>query len=405
MAGVTSGEILTTILRDAEAKGWKGADPYDGLSSRVGALTLPFGAFPRFALSQAVLRSPLARRIANPPHTENPKGLALFLGAAVRGRDVLGRARADTLCDSLRVRLFDRSIESPGGRGWGYPFPWQSRSFWAPAETPNTVATATAAWQLLEAGEAIYDLRAIALGLSAALFLSREFHFTPVGNGAAISYTANDRTRVVNLSALAARLFGRVARGQAHSRWRELADQLTEFVLGAQRADGSWPYSIDRGGDWEDSFHTGFILESLLDLRQAGAAVPSETIERGFEAYRRFFHPDGAALLYPKADSPLDAHSAAQGIVTFARLHTDEGTPAIRRDWARTMALAIADWARDSLWLPAKSRFAYRIQGGRRDERDYTRWVQAWMAYAMATASRLEGAASAQETAQWAAAQ
>ena len=54
------------------------------------------------------------------------------------------------------------------------------------------------------------------------------------------------------------------------------------------------------------------------------------------------------------------------------------------------MALRIASWARESLWLPSKGHFAYRINGGRRDEREFTRWVQAWMALAMATAADLE---------------
>ena len=54
------------------------------------------------------------------------------------------------------------------------------------------------------------------------------------------------------------------------------------------------------------------------------------------------------------------------------------------------MALRIASWARESLWLPSKGHFAYRINGGKRDEREFTRWVQAWMALAMATAANLE---------------
>jgi len=45
----------------AGACGWAGADPYDGLEGPIGALVRPLGPLPRFALSQSVLRSPLAR--------------------------------------------------------------------------------------------------------------------------------------------------------------------------------------------------------------------------------------------------------------------------------------------------------------------------------------------------------
>ncbi len=389
---MTSGETLSTILRHAEAMDWAGADPYDGLASNLGAWVIPLGRFPRFAFSQAVLRSPFIRGIANPPSNENPKGLALFLGAATQGRAILGDDRARSLFERLLNRITRQATQSSHGTGWGYPFPWQSRSFWAPAGTPNTVVTATVGWHLIGAGEAFTDSNAVALGQSAAHFLRDEMQFTPVDGGTAISYTAGDRTRVVNLSALAARLFARVAQARPQDDLFGLADQLTRFVLSAQREDGSWPYAVDRGGNWEDSFHTGFILEALLDLRRFGVSVPREAVARGFSAYARFFDADGGARLFLKAGSPLDAHSAAQGIVTYASWLSDRETSPAEASTARAMAVAIADWARSALWLPAQGHFAYRITRGRRDERDYTRWVQAWMALAMAVAARVEAA-------------
>ena len=392
---MTSGETLSAIFRHAEATDWAGADPYDGLTSRLGTLISPLGQFPRFVLSQAVLRSPFIRGIANPPPRENAKGLALFLGAATQGRSILGEDRARSLFERLLNRITRQAVGSRHGHGWGYPFPWQSRSFWAPAGTPNTVVTATVGWRLIGAGEAFADGNTLAIGRSAAHFLRDEMHFAPAGEGTAISYTPGDRTRVVNLSALAARLFARVAHARPQDDFQALADQLTRFVLGAQRRDGSWPYSIDGGGGWEDSFHTGFILEALLDLRRLGVSVPREAVARGFAAYGRFFDSDGGARLFLKPGSPLDAHSAAQGIVTYASWLSDREAPSSEATTARAMAVAIADWARSALWLPDKGHFAYRIARGRRDERDYTRWVQAWMALAMAVAARLEAAAPA----------
>ena len=389
---MTSGETLSAILRHAEAMDWAGADPYDGLASNLGAWVIPLGRLPRFAFSQAVLRSPLIRRIANPPPRENPKGLALFLGAATQGRSILGEDRVRSLFERLLSRITRHAVGSRHGHGWGYPFPWQSRSFWARAGTPNTVVTATVGWHLIGAGEAFADSTALALGQSAAHFLRDEMHFSPAGDGVAISYTAGDRTRVVNLSALAARLFARVAHARPQDDFLGLADQLTRFILGAQREDGSWPYSIDGGGGWEDSFHTGFILEALLDLRRLGVSVPREALARGFAAYGQFFDSDGGARLFLKAGSPLDAHSAAQGIVTHAARISDSETSPSESANARAVAVRISDWARSALWLPAKGYFAYRITRGRSDERDYTRWVQAWMALAMAVAARLEAA-------------
>jgi hypothetical protein len=389
---VTSAEALSAVLNRAEGNGWAGPDPYDGLGSDLGRFVIPLGSFPRFALSQALLRSSVARRVANPDGAVNSKGLALFLGAASCGRRAIGDARARALLDKLSTELARRSVAAGCGRGWGYPFPWQSRYFWAPAGTANTVVTATVGWHLLDAGEAFESRGATDLGLAAARFLNGGLNFTQVAGNTAISYTSRDRTLVVNLSALAARLFVRAAKVGRLDALTERAVSLARFVLSEQREDGSWPYSADRGGGWEDSFHTGYVLEALLDVREAGLSVPDDTLARGFAAYARFFDADGGARLYAPPESVLDAHSAAQGVITYAALHSSSARsiPAWRD--ARGIALRIASWAREALWVQSKGYFAYRIQGGRRDEREFTRWVQAWMALAMATAENLERA-------------
>ena len=95
VGGVTTAAIFSELLDRAEETNWAGADPYDGLASRLGTLIIPLGQFPRFVLSQAVLRSPFIRRIANPASKENPKGLALFLGAATQGRASWARIGRD----------------------------------------------------------------------------------------------------------------------------------------------------------------------------------------------------------------------------------------------------------------------------------------------------------------------
>jgi hypothetical protein len=64
--------------------------------------------------------------------------------------------------------------------------------------------------------------------------------------------------------------------------------------------------------------------------------------------------------------------------------------PEAFRAAARGMALRIARWSLERLWIPERERFAYRLRNGKRDEQDYTRWVQAWMALGMGAALELE---------------
>ena len=389
---MTRKEALSTILQHAEHAGWSGADPYDGLHSAIGSLAIPFGPPARLLVIQAALRLPWVRPLLGPRASVNPKGLALFLGAVVRGRAVLGEERAASLARTLVRELESRSQATGGGIAWGYPFPWQSRFFFAPAGTPNAVVTSTVGWHLFAAAEAFGDSSARSMAEGAGLFLRMGLRWsvdsgwrpgTVFSGPVAVSYTPLDRTRIVNVAGLVARLLARLGE-------RERAEWLTRYILESQLENGCWPYSPDRRGRWEDSFHTGFLLESLLHLRRDGVDIPSEALRRGFASYRRFFDPDGGARLYASPGAVHDAHSAAQGIVTYAAAAEERDGAVLAGTDPAAEVERISDAAVRELWIAEHGRFAYRARGGARDERDFTRWVQAWMALGLATAEAMK---------------
>jgi hypothetical protein len=392
---VTRKEALSSILQRAERAGWSGADPYDGLDSAVGGLAIPFGPPARTLVIQSALRLPLVRPLLGPRDSVNPKGLALFLGAVVCGRAALGDERATVLARVLVRELESRAQWIAGGAAWGYPFPWQSRFFFAPAGTPNAVVTSTVGWHLLSASEEFGIPAARWLAEGAARFLVGGLPWTDEASGASsVSYTPLDRTRIVNVSGLVARLLARTGN-------RVRAERLARYIVASQLENGCWPYAPDRRGRWEDSFHTGFILQSLLDLRRFGVDIPLEALRRGFASYRGFFDADGGARLYATPNSVHDAHSAAQGIVTYATAAEESDGATLAGEDPRAAAERIADWALRALWMTDRGCFAYRVRGSARDTRDFTRWVQAWMALGLATADamsvargRLAGAGS-----------
>ena len=381
---MTRKEALSSILQRAERAGWAGADPYDGLHSVAGGLAIPLGPPARLLVTQSALRLPWLRPLLGPRGSVNPKGLALFLGAVVRGREALGEERAGALARVLVRELESRAQSVAGGTAWGYPFPWQSRFFYAPAGTPNAVVTSTAGWHLLAAAEAFGDATARTLAEGAARFLQAGLHWSEIDSkSAAVSYTPLDRTRIVNVSGLVARFLARLGS-------REPAERLARYILDSQLENGCWPYAPDRRGRWEDSFHTGFLLESLLHLRRDGVDIPTEPLRRGFASYRRFFDADGGARLYATPGAVHDAHSAAQGMVTYAAAASVRDGSAISGAEPATIATAIAEWAMKTLWIPEQARFGYRWNQGRLDDRDFARWVQAWLALGLAEVSALE---------------
>ncbi|HET7904110.1 MAG TPA: hypothetical protein VFM17_06080, partial [Candidatus Eisenbacteria bacterium] len=291
----------------------------------------------RYALTQAALRVPWLRGMVAAPPLLNPKALALFLGAAARGGDSAPRTVRERDARDL-ISLLDSTRSDEGG--WGYPFPWQSRYFWAPAGSMNAVVTATVGWLAFDAADRLSMPAARSLALHACDQIAGRLHRSKVGSGVALSYTPGDQTRVVNISALCARL---LARGESESPDHgSLAGSLMAFVHEAQRADGSWPYALDRGAEWEDSFHTGYVLEALLDVDRFGGPAPEESLDRGFAAYRRFFDEDGGPRLRATAASPYDAHSAAQGILTYSALAASRFDRLAERERAGERAAWIA---------------------------------------------------------------
>ena len=389
----TSAQALTPLdaaritLARTQARGWAGADPYDGLEGPIGALVRPLGPLPRFALSQSVLRSPILRVAAMPRATVNPKALGLFLGAVARLNAASPGPDDARIGASLLDEIASRGDSQRPGVGWGYPFGWQSRHFWAPPNLPNAVVTSTVAWHLFEYADRMGENRARSMALAGARFLASGLTRTPASAGEALAYTPKDQTQVMNVSALAARVLARAATVEQSRPLRDIATRLVWFVLAQQREDGSWPYSTGPRGQWEDSFHTGYILESLLAVQAYGVDVPHAALRVGFEAYARFFGPAGEPRLLARPDSVLDAHAAAQGILTYATLAGWAEGPRSLRDTAAARALALASWAIDHLWLSDRGHFAYRVRRGRRDEREFTRWVTAWMCLAMAVAA------------------
>ena len=388
-------DIARRTLARTHERGWMGADPYDGLEGPIGALVRPLGPLPRFALSQSVLRSPIARLAAMPRATVNPKALGLFLGAVARLHAADSNPDESTTGPELLDAIAARATTLSDGLGWGYPFGWQSRHFWAPPHLPNAVVTSTVAWHLFEYADRVGANEARSMAVAGARFLSSGLARTPTAGGEAIAYTPEDQTQVINVSALAARVLARAAVVEADASFRDIATALIEFVLAHQREDGSWPYSTESRGQWEDSFHTGYVLESLIHVQSYGVDVPHAALRAGFEAYARFFGPSGEARLLPRPDSVLDAHAAAQGILTYAALAAWTEGPRSLRDSAAPRALAIARWAMDELWLSDRGHFAYRVRRGRKDEREFTRWVTAWMCLAMAVAAELMAHGSA----------
>ncbi len=297
------------------ASEWRGYDPYDGLNSPL-AKVLP-GKKARQAWTQLHRRSPVnLRPLVGIKPTLNPKALALF---------ALGGG------DPKLLRLLE-SMRNPDG-GWGYPFDWQSRAFFAPRGTSNLICTAFAAK---------------ALKCDVTGFIEK--HLLRDGY---ITYIAGSDTQVHNVNMIGAALTGR--------------QDCMEFSVRRQRPDGSWWYGEAENQHWIDNFHTGYNLVALCE-----SSTFPEAARRGFEYWdRTFWTPEFAPRYYHNRSHPFDAHCSAQGILTYLAFG-EIGK-----------AKAVARWVIANLW---DDRGFFWYQRGRwfTNRICYMRWAQAWMYCALA---------------------
>ncbi len=309
------------------ARGWRGFDPYDGLTSPVAYF----------------LRTKLARQFWTQLHRRSPVNLRRLFGIAPQMNSTtialaaLGSGNAAWL-DTLET------LRTPQG-GWGYPFPWQSRAFYAAADTANLICTALAVRAFRRFGRP-YSVQFI------ENYLIRQRageHW--------IAYISGDDAQVHNVNMIGAALLGR-------------ADCM-EFSVKRQRPDGSWFYGEAPNQRWIDNFHTGYNLVALRESRLFPAAAA-----RGFAYWdQTFWTSDFAPRYLPGSDFPQDIHCAAQGILTYLAFGQTE------------KAQRVAAWAIANMWDP-RGFFWYRRGRWRTNRIDYIRWSQAWMYYALANLIR-----------------
>lgn len=373
--------ICDRALSWARERGYAGWDPYDGLNSPYAT---PFEKhwFTRLAWTHAVNLSPVNLRPAlSVPHERNPKGMALFALSHLERYEATGDdfhlEEAENLLGWL-AEYQSYAFELPC---WGYNFPWQNaRKFYLPAYWPSVVVTVFCAEAFVRHYRLTDSEKSLSLAEGACEFIRTEINTREFGGFEAYTYSTDDEFVVINVNALAARLFSMVAAENGDGDLMARADELVRFVRSAQEESGAWHYSMPAEGSHisHDNFHTGFVLESLKEYLDAGGDVAGarEGYERGLSFYREhLFEKDGAPKFEHDRSYPYDAHAAAQSIRTFVR----DGRPE-----NRAFAASVADWSIDHLYDEAG--YFYRRCGRFvDDETPYIRWSQAWMCFALAS--------------------
>lgn len=363
------------LFKTSAQNEWRGWDPYDALSSPwIRALSL--GVKPlRIAWIQLIKRSPInLRPWLGVPKLENPKALALFASAALTEADAVKKEMGKNLLE----RLLLLRISSAPGSAWGYPFPWQSRAFYAPPNTPNVIVTSFAAHAFLDGYDQFSDARYLQAALGACRFIREGLHRFVLEDAICFSYTPLDRSRIHNANLLAAALLCRAGSTSRDSSLVQEGLQACRYSVHAQKPDGSWVYGEAANQRWVDHFHTGYNLIALDTIvRSTSDQSALAALEKGFKFYLgHFFLEGGTPRYYADKAWPIDIHSAAVAIDTLSKLSG-------RFPGASPLAEKVLCWTLANMQDPQTKHFYFQKTRYWTNKTPFLRWSDAWMTKAL----------------------
>jgi len=235
------------------------------------------------------------------------------------------------------------TLRTPEG-GWGYPFGWQSRAFYASPNTPNLICTALAVKAYRRFG------RECDTGFMEGLVTER-------GGETWIRYIPQSDTQVHNINLMGAALLGR--------------RDCVEFSVKRQRPDGSWWYGEAENQRGSTIFTPATILSPCANTSRRPATPALRMRPNGdLHTGQSILAGGRVPALLSQPDYPIDIHCCAQGILTYLTFG----------DVAK--ADGVARWALKNMW---DERGFFWYQHGRLaiNRIQYLRWSQAWMYYAL----------------------
>jgi hypothetical protein len=384
-------ERLARTTRELERWGaereWVGPDPYEGLNAHRFRLlkSRPLG---RRFLIQGVKRSPLdLRKLLGVQPRSSAAALGTLLSAYAR-LNALGEPNARDQIAPIVAKLDELSSAGFEMRCWGYPFDVETRFFFYPAGSPNSIATAFVSLGLLDAHHTTGEVELLARAEEAGQFFLDHVPQTLAPGGAFFGYLPGDRTPIHNANLLVCNLLSRLGLLTGRRDFLEHARAGIGYALEHQYEDGSWRYAETTSGDWIDNFHTGYVLDSLLWCAHCfNEPAIWSAYKRGLDFYAdRLFDVGGAPKYSVDHTYPIDGLCVSQAIQTFA-LAAEVNRAWLGRAW--------------QMYLFASSRMrradgAFVFQRGRLivNRTPHVRWVQAPM---LAALTELWAAATSKE--------
>jgi hypothetical protein len=321
---------LVKLHRWVEQADWKAYDTFDGLGSPLAKMLPVSRPLLRRCWQQAVRRFPINIRplVGIKPETSS-KGMGFFAQGYLRLYQTTGKEEWLAKMRFCLKWLMDNRCAGFKNHCWGNHFDYEARGGRIPAGTPSVVWTSLIGHAFLDAYEALEEQKHLDVACSVGDFILNELGWIDTGQDICICYIPSPGGKPVkgeggvhNSSTLGASFLARLNTFAPNRRLLEHARQAMKFTIRDQLENGAWNYGNLPKFAWVDSFHTGYVLESLDCYVRCNQDLEfQKQLEKGYHFYvKTFFAPDGTPRYYDHKTRPLDIQCASQGIQTLVNL-------------------------------------------------------------------------------------
>jgi hypothetical protein len=310
---------LEQVQAWVESQGYKGYEPFDGLSAALRPL-LCGNLLAERILQQVVRRSIInLRPILGVTKKDSTKGRGYMAwGYLIRYQATGVKACLDKALACLKW-LDQHRCPRFQTHSWSNHFDFSSRGGKYSKDDPIIVWTSLIGQAYLEAYEITKDRWCLQIADSVCgwiLDLPRE----KTDHGDCLSYLAFMQSSIHNANMLGAAMLARAYKHTRNSEYLSVARSAMEYSCSRQQPDGSWWYAEHPKYHWIDNFHTGYNLDSLkCYIDCTGDKSYQAQLLKGLKFYKEhFFESSGLPKYYHNQAYPVDSQCAGQAIDTLA---------------------------------------------------------------------------------------
>ena len=315
---------------------FKAYDPFDGLNAKYLQKLTFNNHYLRIALQQTVRRFPLnLRKLIGIAKSTSSKGMGFcalgYLNMYQATKDQKYLTKVKSCLDWLKTNY----SSSYSGYAWGNHFSYESRGGCIPLGVPTIVWTSLIGNTFLNAFDILGEKEYFDVAKSASDFILNDIaQYNGSPNSLCFMYIPNrkpsDDGCIHNSNVLGASLLARIYKHHKDKKLVDISKKSINFTVEHQLPEGGWYYGEPKKFHWIDSFHSGYVLESIYDyINATNDRSYEDELLKGFRYFKAtFFKKDGTPKYYNYKTYPIDIQCASQAIQTLIRLKEyDKGSP------------------------------------------------------------------------------